>query len=345
MKCNRPPDASPDGIGRRGAVGAIAGLAVAGLGLGAKAQPTGSAGPAWSPKAPVRIVVPFAAGGTSDIIARLLSNKLSESLGQPVIIENRAGAGGSIGIATVARAVPDGLTLLLASSSFVTNPALYPDKKPYDPVRQFQPISLVALSPDVIVVRGNSPLASLADLIARAKANPGRLSYSTPGKGNSVHLGGELLWHLAGIDLLHVPYTGAAPAVTAVMGEQVDCALVALPAAKAQMAAGTLRALTVGGSKRWEQFPNVPTVAESGFPSYRSETMQALFAPASTPAPVVERLSAEVRRILALPAVQQQVRELGFEVVASLPSALATRVAEEVPRWAAVAAKANIRAD
>lgn len=332
-------------VGRRSALKTVAGLAATGIGFGAAGQPGGAAAQAWSPKAPIRIVVPFAAGGTSDIIARLLSNKLSESLGQPVIIENRAGAGGSIGIATVARAAPDGLTLLLASSSFVTNPALYPDKKPYDPVRQFQPISLVALSPDVIVVRSASPISSLADLIARAKAKPGGLSYSTPGKGNSVHLGGEFLWHLASIDMLHVPYTGAAPAVTAVMGEQVDCALVALPAAKSQIAAGTLRALTVGGSKRWKQFPTVPTVAESGFSSYRSETMQALFAPASTPAPVIERLHTEVRRILSQAAVQQQVRDLGFEVIASPPSVLATRVATEVPRWAAVAAKANIHAD
>lgn len=337
----RPPAPS-----RRAALKALAGLAASGTGFAALAQAGGGkAADAWSPKGPVRIVVPFAAGGTSDIIARLLNGRLAEALGQPVVIENRAGAGGSIGITTVARAAPDGQTLLLVSSSFVTNPALYPDKKPYDPIRQFLPISLVAVSPDVIVVRKNSPITSLADLIARAKARRGELTYATPGKGNSVHLGGEFLWHTAGIEMLHVPYNGAAPAVTAVLSGQVDCALVALPAAKAQIAAGALRALTVGGAQRWAQFPDVPTVAESGFPGYRSETMQALFAPASTPASTIERIGAEVRLALAQPAVLQQMREMGFDVVASSPAVLAARVAEEVPRWAAVATKANIRAD
>lgn len=337
---------APDGrVNRRDALRATAGFALAGLGFETGAQPAAKAGEAWTPKGTVRIVVPFAAGGTSDLIARLLGSKLAESLGQAVIIENRAGAGGNIGIAAVARAAPDGLTLLLASSSFVTNPALYPDKRPYDPIRQFAPISLAALSPDVIVVRNESPITNLADLIARARKQPGVLTYATPGKGNSVHLGGELLWQQAGIEMVHVPYSGAAPAVHGVLSAQVDCGLVALPAAKASIDAGRLRALVVGSTQRWGQLPGVPTVAESGFPGYRSETMQALFAPASTPAPALARLSAEVHRILHLPALQQQVRDMGFDVVASSPAELAARVADEVPRWLAVATKANVRGD
>lgn len=345
MNWTAPSRAFNAQVSRRVALRAAAGLAMAGLGFEVSAQPTAKTSESWAPKGTVRIVVPFAAGGTSDIIARLLGNKLGESLGQAVIIENRAGAGGNIGIASVARAAPDGLTLLLASSSFVTNPALYPDKRPYDPIRQFAPISLAALSPDVIVVRSESPIASLADLIARAKKQPGGLTYATPGKGNSVHLGGELLWQRASIEMVHVPYSGAAPAVHGVLSSQVDCGLVALPAAKANIEAGKLRALVVGSAKRWDQLPGVPTVAESGFPGYRSETMQALFAPASTPTSAIERLSAEVHRILNLPVMQQQVRDMGFEVVASSPAALAARVADEVPRWVEVAAKANVRGD
>lgn len=324
------------GMNRRHALAAT--LAALGVGL-VRAQP------AWSPKGPVRIVVPFAAGGTSDIIARIVAVRLAQALGQPVLVDNRVGAGGNIGIASVARAAPDGQTLLLVSSAFVTNPALFTDKPPYDPLRQFAPVSLAVSSPDVIVVPAKSPLASLSDLIDAAKRRPGALTYSTPGKGNSVHLGGELLWQRAGVELLHVPYNGAAPAVQAVLGGQVDCALTALPAAKAQIAAGTLRVLAVGSRARWAELPQVPTVAESGFAGYRSETMQALFAPAGTPVAAVERLHTEVRRILALDDVLRQTRELGFETVASLPADLAARVAEDVPRWTAVATRARIRAD
>lgn len=324
------------GMNRRHALAAT--LAALGAGL-VRAQP------AWSPKGPVRIVVPFAAGGTSDIIARIVGVRLAQALGQPVLVDNRVGAGGNIGIASVARAAPDGQTLLLVSSAFVTNPALFADKPPYDPLRQFAPVSLAVSSPDVIVVPAASPLTSLSALIDAAKRRPGALTYSTPGKGNSVHLGGELLWQRAGIELLHVPYNGAAPAVQAVLGGQVDCALTALPAAKAHIAAGTLRVLAVGSRARWAELPQVPTVAESGFAGYRSETMQALFAPAGTPIATIERLHTEVRRILALDEVQRQTRELGFETVASLPADLAARVAEDVPRWTAVATRARIRAD
>ncbi|MES2183157.1 MAG: tripartite tricarboxylate transporter substrate binding protein [Pseudomonadota bacterium] len=299
----------------------------------------------WSPRGPVRIVVPFAAGGSSDLIARVLAVRLTEALQQPVVVENKLGAGGNIGIASVGNAAPDGLSLLMVSSAFVTNPALYPDKPPYDPVKQFAPISLAVSSPDVIAVRTASPLKTLADLVALAKSKPGGLNYSTPGKGNSSHLGGELLWQRAGVQLVHVPYNGAAPAVLAALSEQVDCALVSLPSAKAQIAGGTLRALSVGGDKRWPEFPAVPTVAEQGYAGYRSETMQALFAPAGTPPAAIDRLGREVRRILQDPAVQQQTRDMGFETVASLPAALGARVAEEAPRWRAVAAQAHIRAD
>lgn len=338
MRNESPASVDP---GRRRAVGLIAaGGAALGVPLAARAAET-----EWAPRSAVRIVVPFAPGGTSDIVARLVAQHLSQSLGKPVVVDNRSGANGNIGIAAVANAAPDGHTLLFVSSAFLTNPAVAPDKPPYDPVRQFAPVCLAVTSPDVIVVNASSGLRTLADLIEAARRQPGALNYASPGNGNSVHLGGELLWRRAGVTLTHVPYRGAAPAVQAALSGEVQCALTALPAARGHLAAGTLRALAVGGEARWPDLPAVPTVAESGYPGYRSETMQALFAPAGTPAAAVRRFGSEVRRILALPAVRRQAGDQGFEVVASTPEALAARVADEAPRWAEVAAAAHIRVD
>ncbi|MFJ4291402.1 tripartite tricarboxylate transporter substrate binding protein [Cupriavidus sp. NPDC089707] len=345
MTLSEASHALPPGMSRRSALKAVAGLAAAGVGFGAIAQPGSKATAGWSPKGAVRIIVPFAAGGTSDIIARIVAVRLGGALGQSVVVENRAGAGGNIGIAAVARAAPDGQTLLFVSSSFVTNPALFADKRPYDPLRQFAPITLAVSSPDVIVVPSKSGIVSLPGLIESARKRPGELTYSTPGKGNSVHLGGELLWQRAGVSLLHVPFNGAAPAVQAVLSGQVDCGLTALPAAKAHIAAGSLRVLAVGGLQRWPGLPQAPTVAESGFPGYRSETIQALFAPSGAPDAAILRLHTEVYRILQSSEVRQQARDLGFEVVASQPTELAARVAEEVPRWAEVATRARIQSD
>ncbi len=294
---------------------------------------------------PVRMIVPFAAGGTTDIIARLLAAQLPDYLGQTVIVENRPGAGGNIGVASVARAEPDGGTLLLVSSSFVTNPAIARERPAYDPVRDFAPVSLAVSSPDVIVVRAASGLATLKDLLEAATRTPGALTYSTPGTGNSVHLAAELLWRRAGVQALHVPYAGAAPAVLAAVGGQVDCAFSALPAAKALLADGKLRALATGGAQRWPELGDVPTVAEAGFADFRSETIQALFAPAGTPAATVERLNRAVSQVLAQEPARQQLQGLGFRIVASSSEELAQRVAQEAPRWAAIASQAGISAD
>ena len=298
-----------------------------------------------SSKRPVRMVVPFAAGGTTDIVARLLAAQLPAYLGQTVIVENRPGAGGNIGVASVARAEPDGGTLLLVSSSFVTNPAIARERAAYDPVRDFAPVSLAVSSPDVIAVRAASGLATLKDLLDAAARAPGTLTYSTPGNGNSVHLAAELLWRRAGVQALHVPYSGAAPAVLAAAGGQVDCAFAALPAAKALLAEGKLRALATGGAQRWPELAEVPTVAEAGFADFRSETIQALFAPAGTPAATVERLNQAVAQVLAQEPVRRQLQGLGFRIVASSAGELAQRVAQETPRWAAIASQAGISAD
>ncbi len=298
-----------------------------------------------SSRKPVRLVVPFAAGGTTDIVARLLAAHLPAYLGQTVIVENRPGAGGNIGVASVAKADPDGGTLLLVSSSFVTNPAIARERPAYDPMRDFAPVSLAVSSPDVIVVRAESGLATLKDLLDAAARSPGTLTYATPGNGNSVHLAAELLWRRAGVTALHVPYSGAAPAVVAALGGQVDCAFSALPAAQAFLADGKLRALAVGGEERWPALSGVPTIAQAGFADFRSETIQALFAPAGTPAATVERVNKAVADVLGKAPVRKQLDGLGFRVVASSAAELQARVAQEVPKWAAVASQAGISAD
>lgn len=298
-----------------------------------------------SSRKPVRLVVPFAAGGTTDIVARLLAAQLPAYLGQTVIVENRPGAGGNIGVASVAKADPDGGTLLLVSSSFVTNPAIARKRPAYDPMRDFAPVSLAVSSPDVIVVRAESGLATLKDLLDAAASKPGTLTYATPGNGNSVHLAAELLWRRAGVTALHVPYSGAAPAVVAALGGQVDCAFSALPAAQAFLAEGKLRALAVGGEERWPALSGVPTIAQAGFADFRSETIQALFAPAGTPAATVERVNKAVADVLGKEPVRKQLDGLGFRVVASSSGELQARVAQEVPKWAAVASQAGISAD
>ncbi|ADP16429.1 Tat pathway signal sequence domain protein 14 [Achromobacter xylosoxidans A8] len=298
-----------------------------------------------SSRKPVRLVVPFAAGGTTDIVARLLAAHLPAYLGQTVIVENRPGAGGNIGVASVAKADPDGGTLLLVSSSFVTKPAIARERPAYDPMRDFAPVSLAVSSPDVIVVRAESGLATLKDLLDAAARSPGTLTYATPGNGNSVHLAAELLWRRAGVTALHVPYSGAAPAVVAALGGQVDCAFSALPAAQAFLAEGKLRALAVGGEERWPALSGVPTIAQAGFADFRSETIQALFAPAGTPAATVERVNKAVADVLGKEPVRKQLDGFGFRVVASSAAELQARVAQEVPKWAAVASQAGISAD
>lgn len=294
---------------------------------------------------PIRLVVPFAAGGTTDIVARILAARLADALGQPVIVDNRAGASGNIGVSSVAKAEPDGSTLLIVSSSFISNAAVAGARASYDAIRDFSPISLAVTSPDVIVARADSGIDSLPALLGAARQTPGVRTYATPGNGNSVHLAAELLWQRAQVDLMHVPYPGAAPAIMALAGGHVDCAFAALPAARAVVAAGKLRALAVGSTERWPELPDVQSIAEAGFADFRSETMQALFAPAGTPAAFVQRVSEAVGEALANDAVKRQLQDQGFRCVASSPDQLAARVAQELPVWTALAANAGITTD
>jgi tripartite-type tricarboxylate transporter receptor subunit TctC len=294
------------------------------------------------PERAITLIVPFAPGGPTDIIARIVSAALQKSLGQPVVVENRAGAAGNIGMGVAARAVPDGYTLLLTSTAIAVNPALFA-KLPYDPFRDFAPISELVAAPNVIVVRADSGIASIADLVARAKAAPGTFNYASPGAGTKSHLTGEQLKLRAGIQMVHVPYRGAGPATLAVLEGTVQVGSVALSAAEAMIKAGKLTALAVTGAHRWFSLPEVPTMIEQGFPGFVSDTFNALFAPAGTPPEIVALLARESRAALEAPEAREQAQLAGFEVVAGTPEQLAARIAAEIPAVKELAAKIGIK--
>jgi tripartite-type tricarboxylate transporter receptor subunit TctC len=278
----------------------------------------------------ITLIVPFAAGGPTDIIARIISNAFQRSLGQSVVVENRGGAAGNIGMAIAARAVPDGYTLLLASTAIAVNPALFKNLG-YDPFKDFAPVSELVNAPNVIVVRANSGIDTLADLIARAKAAPHTFNYSSPGAGTKSHLTGEQLKLRAGIDMVHVPYRGAGPAAMAVLEGTVQVGSVALAAAEALIKDGQLKALAVTGATRWFSLPDVPTMIESGFPGFISDTFNALFAPAGTPPDVLARLAKESQAAMTSADAPEQARKAGFQVVGGTPEQLAARLAAEIP--------------
>jgi tripartite-type tricarboxylate transporter receptor subunit TctC len=300
---------------------------------------TGTAA-AW-PERPVTLVVPFAPGGANDIVARILQQPLGDALGQPIVIENRGGAGGNIGFAWVARARADGYTLLLAPSSFSVNPSLY-DKVAYDPVADFAPAAEISFFANVFAVRPDLGVATLAELIARAKAMPGRLNYSTPGPGTAPHLVTELLKQHAGIDMVHIPYAGAAPAAQALLSRTVDLGTMSISVAIAQIRAGHMKGLAMTGTERWPDLPDVPTVAEAGVPEAVSEPWQGILAPAGTPPEVIERLGKTLVEIVRRPDVRERLRQAGFAASGRGPDAFAKRIAEDVPKWKAVIEQARI---
>ncbi len=319
----------------RSAGAAISALAVPGLGL----RPARAAG---YPERTVRIIVPFAPAGPTDIMARVVANHLGDALGGSVVVENKPGAGGNIGIGAVAHAEPDGYTLLVISSAFVVNPALY-TKIPYDPFKDFAPIAELGTSPNVILADPKLGIHSIAELIARAKANPNELNYASPGVGTTPQLSGELLKIVAGIEITHVPYPGAAPAIQAVLGGVTQLACAALPPAHPYIVSGALRALAVTGAHRWFDLPEVPTMVELGYPDFIADTFQAFLAPAKTPSGIIERLATRSIAILKTPEVAEQLRNDGYEVIANGPDGLRRRIELEVPKWHDVVAKAGIK--
>ena len=293
------------------------------------------------PDRPITMIVPFAPGGPTDIIARILAESMSRSLKQSVVIDNRPGAAGNIGMAMAARAQPDGYTLLLTSTAIAVNPAIY-KKLSYDPFKDFAPISELVNSPNVLVVKPSSGIKTVADLVARAKAAPGTFNYSSPGVGTKSNLTGEELKQRANITMTHVPYRGAGPSALAVLEGTVQVGSVALPAAEAMIKSGQLTALAVTGKERWPDLPDVPTLIESGYPGFVSDTFSALFAPAGTPPDIIAKLAEACKVAFASQEARDQARRGGFVVVAGTPKELGDRLAAEVPAVKALVVRAGL---
>jgi len=320
-------------------------LRTAGLAIGAMAVPghgVKQARAAGYPERPIKIIVPFAPAGPTDIMARILSTHLGDAIGGTVIVENKAGAGGNIGIGAAAHAEPDGYTLPITSSAYVVNPGLYA-KIPYDPYKDFAPIAELGTSPNVIVVSPKLGINSIAELIARAKADPNELNYASPGIGTTPHLSMELLKIVGGIQITHVPFSGAAPAIQAVLGGTTQIACAALPPARPLIESGALKALATTGAHRWFDLPDVPTMVELGYKDFIADTFQGFLAPAKTAPAIVELLSTKSVEILKTPKIAEQLRNDGFEVIANGPEGMRKRIEDEVPKWRDIVAKAGIK--
>jgi len=296
------------------------------------------------PTRPVRMIVPFAPGGPTDVAGRVIAQKLSEAWKQQVVVDNRAGAGGNIGMGLAANASPDGYTLLMVSSSFVVNPSLYA-KIPYDPFTSFIPVSNVVASPNVFVAHPSVPVKTLQDVVALAQKDPKKLSIATPGVGTTPDLSAELFRMTTKIDLVRVPFGGAGPAVASVVGNQVPLGCVAMPPATPHIQGGRLRALAVTSAKRVAALPDAPTIVEAGFKGQEADTLQGLLVPAGTPRPVVAKIYGEVARMVAQPEFRERMTALGFEIVASKPEQFAAQVKEEVEKWGKVIRAAGIKAE
>jgi tripartite-type tricarboxylate transporter receptor subunit TctC len=293
------------------------------------------------PAKPVRIIVPFAPGGPNDLSVRPVAQKLQELLGQPFIIDYRAGANGIIGSELVAKSPPDGHTLLIISSSFSINASTYA-KLPFDPLRDFAPISQIATSDIIFVVNPTVPVRSVKEFVVLAKSRPGKLNYASSGNGGSLHLGAELLKLTAGIDMVHVPYKGAALALTDVIGGHVDSMFISAPGAIAQIRAGKARVLAVASVRRAHSLPEVPTFAEAGYPQVLVETRYGLLAPAGTPVTIVSKLQGAITKALATPAVRDSYVTLSLEPVSSSPQEYAAYLRDDVVRWRKVVTAAKL---
>ncbi len=297
------------------------------------------------PVRPIRIVVPFPAGGNADILARVLAQKLSESLGQGVVVDNRVGAAGIIGTELVAKSAPDGYTLIMGTTgSHTTNPVVYA-KLPYDPVRDFAPVSNFADSPFLLVVHPSMPVQTLQELIALARSRPAQLHYASFGTGSSAHLAGEMLRMKARIDILHVPYKGGPPALADVLGGHVPMMFNSLPAVVPQMKSGRLRALALAAAKRVSSAPDVPTFAQAGIADFEAGSWYGLLAPAATPKDIVAKLHGEVVRILALGDVKQRLAAEGAYAIGNTPEQFAGQIRGDIARWARVAREGKVRAE
>jgi tripartite-type tricarboxylate transporter receptor subunit TctC len=307
------------------------------------AAPAAAQGAAW-PAKPVRLIVGFPVGGAADILARLHAVRLQEAIGQPVVVDNRGGAGGVIATEIAARSGADGYTLLFTSLPHVINPALY-GKVNYDPIRDFQPVTLLVNVPLLLVVHPAQPVKNLRDLIALAKANPGRLNYASGGNGSTSHLAMELLKSMAGIDLQHIPYKGTGPAITDLVAGQIGFMIASAVPLIPQVRAGKLRAIAVTAAKRAGVLPDIPTIAESGVPGYDLTNWFGVLAPAGTPKPIVSRLHTELVRIVGLADVREQLAQQGADPVGAGPDEFARVIKADLPKWAKIVRQSGAKVD
>ena len=311
-----------------------AGVALAPMATLAQAQPY--------PTKPIRIVVPYPPGGFNDTLGRTLAAKFQESWGQPAVVENKPGGNTVIGTEYVAKAAPDGYTLLVVAFPFSVVPSLY-KTLPYDTLKDFSPVILAATSPNLLVVNPQLPAKSVSELIALAKSQPGKLSYASTGNGSSNHISMELFKSMAGVDITHIPYKGSAPAVTDLLGGQVMLMFDNVPNVLPQVKAGRLRALAVSGSKRTSLAPEIPTVAEAGVTGYDLMVWFGLVAPAGTPREIVQKLNAEVVRILAMPDVRERFLAQGVEPVGGTPEQFGEHIRAQMAKWAKVVQDAGVK--
>jgi len=297
------------------------------------------------PAKALRMIVGFAPGGTNDILARVIAPRMAASLGQPVVVENRPGATGVIGSEVVAKSAPDGLTLLLGSTGSQTIVPSLRSNMPYDPVKDLLPVSLVGVAGTVLAVRADLPAKTVRELVALARANPGKLSYASSGNGSTQHLGGALFNLVARVDMLHVPYKGNAPALADVVGGQVDMMFSAAPPALPLAKAGKLRLLGVSTTGRLAGLEDIPTIAESGVPGYEMSTWYGVFTSGGTPAAIATRIAVEVKKAIEIPPVRDLFLAQGVEPVANTPEEYRSFVNDEMAKWGKVVRAANIRAD
>ncbi|MDF3833134.1 tripartite tricarboxylate transporter substrate binding protein [Cupriavidus basilensis] len=300
--------------------------------------------PAAWPAKPVRLVVGYAPGGATDVIARIVANKLGEQLGQSVIVDNRAGANSNVGAEVVAKAVPDGYTLYVYTIANTINGTLY-NKLGYDPQNDFEPIGLIAKIPNLLVVNPKLPVKSVADYVRFAKASPNGVTFASSGSGSSIHLSGEMFKMQAGLNMLHVPYRGSAPAITDLLGGQVQSMFDNTPSALPHVQAGRLRAIAITSAQRSPLLPDVPTVAESGFPGFDVQSWFSLAAPAGTPRPVIERVNAALNKALAAPDVRQRLHDLAATPEPGTPGQLRSFIKAEIKRWHDVVKQSGAKAE
>ena len=319
------------------------GLPLTGLAGALALAPSAARAQAW-PDKPVKFVVPYPPGGGTDVIARIVQDRFSQLLGQPIVIDNRGGAAGSLGTDIVAKSPADGYTVLFTLSSHTINPYIYP-RLPFDTKKDFEPVGTVASLPQILVANTQFAPNTVAEVTAMAKAKPGQLAFASVGNGSPGHLAGELYKLRAGIQMTHVPYRGGGPAVTDVMGGQVPLLWVSIPAAAGFVKQGRLKALAVSTVKRSAAFPDVPTMQEAGIPDFEVDSWYAMFVPAKTPRPVIEKLNATLNTIVQEPGIREKLLQQGSEGVGGTPDALARIVDTELVKWGKLVKDAGIKAE